>query len=345
MSIDDDDEPDCPCCCCLSKETTDKLYVFTVLCIMIFGLISYWYLVVIPFAWYSSLKGIINLICLHGAYCMMLFCYRKAITTCAGFVPLNWRPVDASFEELEFAKTEQSQNSDRYFDPSTFYRPRWCKYCDSYKPARSYHCRDLNRCVLKLDHYCPWVYNAVGWKNHKYFFLFLFYASSSLFYHIFCVIISAYYMMTEFQQSPSDFEVSIPHLTMFVLQLILVLPVTLAIFSLFIYQLTCMMDGQTSIEVMHCNRYTKYLKHRGYKFNWFYRFGRIENMKLVLGYEIKYWFLPIIPSHTLKVGSGISFKTRVYPPLPPYEYKKETKAEIEMRKKNESDESSTSEDK
>lgn len=53
---------------------------------------------------------------------------------------------------------------------------RRCRKCnDNYKPPRAHHDSVTGRCIVKMDHYCPWVCNAVGALNHKFFVLFIFY--------------------------------------------------------------------------------------------------------------------------------------------------------------------------
>ena len=56
---------------------------------------------------------------------------------------------------------------------------RFCQKEGKYKPDRSHFCSPMQRNVLRMDHYCPWLSNCVGHFNHKYFFLFLFYTSIS----------------------------------------------------------------------------------------------------------------------------------------------------------------------
>jgi len=45
---------------------------------------------------------------------------------------------------------------------------------------RCHHCRVCNICVLRMDHHCPWVYNCIGFRNHKYFILLLIYSAIDL---------------------------------------------------------------------------------------------------------------------------------------------------------------------
>ena len=35
-------------------------------------------------------------------------------------------------------------------------KPIWCSYCSNFKPDRAHHCREIGRCVRKMDHFCPW---------------------------------------------------------------------------------------------------------------------------------------------------------------------------------------------
>ncbi|EAA21590.1 DHHC zinc finger domain, putative [Plasmodium yoelii yoelii] len=59
------------------------------------------------------------------------------------------------------------------------YTPNKYTICDKcnylVRPERAHHCRTCQRCVLKMDHHCPWIGTCVGEKNLKFFFLFLIY--------------------------------------------------------------------------------------------------------------------------------------------------------------------------
>ncbi|EUC62014.1 DHHC palmitoyltransferase [Rhizoctonia solani AG-3 Rhs1AP] len=51
---------------------------------------------------------------------------------------------------------------------------RWCRKCWAPKPERAHHCSYCKRCVLKMDHHCPWLANnCVGHRTYPSFVHFL----------------------------------------------------------------------------------------------------------------------------------------------------------------------------
>ncbi|KAF2862072.1 zf-DHHC-domain-containing protein [Piedraia hortae CBS 480.64] len=52
-------------------------------------------------------------------------------------------------------------------------RPLWCEACQTWKPDRAHHSRDAGRCILKMDHFCPWVGGVVAERSYNFFVQFL----------------------------------------------------------------------------------------------------------------------------------------------------------------------------
>ena len=69
-------------------------------------------------------------------------------------------------------------------------RPSFCSTCYNYKPDRAHHCRELDRCVYKMDHFCPWVGGIVSETSFKYFVQFTFYGGL---FTLHTLVVMAYY--------------------------------------------------------------------------------------------------------------------------------------------------------
>merc|ERR1719259_737154 len=75
---------------------------------------------------------------------------------------------------------------------------RYCLYTRCIKPDRSHYCSVVKKVVLKMDHFCPWVNNCIGWSNYKFFILFLFYAFT------YCLYVCATSFKIYTSRYPSD---------------------------------------------------------------------------------------------------------------------------------------------
>lgn len=158
-----------------------------------------------------------------------------------------------------------------------------------YKPDRCHHCRVCRICILKMDHHCPWIYNCVGFRNYKYFFLLLLYTSIDCAFIVFSMLPSV----------RAGTQPTTPFMTMFWLMFGETLAGFLGVlvFLFFCFHIYLMMKAMTTIEF--CEK-----SHSKGSFNAStYDRGVVGNVKAVLGDD---WWLWLLPT-SRPPGRGVSF--------------------------------------
>jgi palmitoyltransferase len=82
-----------------------------------------------------------------------------------------------------------------------------CMRCFAIKGPRVHHCSVCSRCVMRMDHHCPWVNNCVGYFNQKHFILFLAYTELGCCYTFILLVLRATYCPI----NPSSDVCATPH--------------------------------------------------------------------------------------------------------------------------------------
>lgn len=163
---------------------------------------------------------------------------------------------------------------------------RFCSHCQNFKPPRAHHCRECGRCVLKMDHHCPWVLNCIGFYNYKVFFNMLIYGD-----------ITILMMICSFSQLIIDkiYYENLEYTELFVLSTgfacMLFVSVLLTAFLFFHFRL--LLKGKTTIE--NCDT-----KKKKYDYN----LGFKENFLCVFGRNPLMWFFPVLSNSK---ESGVQF--------------------------------------
>ena len=110
-------------------------------------------------------------------------------------------------------------------DIPTLWAGNWgslCVTCKLVRPLGAKHCSVINKCVARFDHFCPWVGNTIGKRNHRDFAAFLVLQS-------FALLVSVLTAFTRASHSGMDFAklvVVCPSLLAFLaIDLVVALPV------------------------------------------------------------------------------------------------------------------------
>ncbi|CEM05287.1 unnamed protein product [Vitrella brassicaformis CCMP3155] len=234
-------------------------------------------------------RGVSQLFVFHVLTVLLFICYARAIISSPGKIPddKEWQypAADSRYADqlgASLETTETKRSGER----------RHCKWCGKFKPDRCHHCRVCRTCVLKMDHHCPWIYNCVGFGNHKYFFLLLLYSTLA------CHFIS--WAMFESVKKYVIDEEAVFHKMFFLL-----FGETLAAFmgvlltAFFGFHIWLVSRGMTTIEF--CEKSTKRGAYGGRASS--YDRGCLNNFLDVVGPDPIFWLLPF----GRKTGNGLAF--------------------------------------
>lgn len=94
----------------------------------------------------------------------------------------RFQEPSAEEDEEDDSDGEDISLAEALMKPSTSNQPwmgngerRWCQKCWAPKPERTHHCSECGRCVLKMDHHCPWLgAKCIGHRTYSSFVHLLF---------------------------------------------------------------------------------------------------------------------------------------------------------------------------
>lgn len=186
---------------------------------------------------------------------------------------------------------------------------KFCKTCDAPKPPRTHHCHICKKCVLAMDHHCPWVATCVGYFNYRYFFLFLFYMWVGC---IYAALISLPPFLQTMHHRRRDAEGNIirsADRSNIVFCFVISASVGVAISILLAWHVYLVLSAQTTIEFYYNrSKAARMRKLHGQVWVNEHDLGRTRNWEAVFG-KGRYWFSWLLPSRRKPPGDGIHFPT------------------------------------
>jgi hypothetical protein len=213
----------------------------------------------------------------HGLTSLSFLAYYLGATTDPGGIPENdiWRNNPPPLLEKKKSSGER----------------RFCHKELKFKPDRCHYCSPMNRNVLRMDHYCPWLVNCVGYNNHKFFYLFILYSTIAVDWCSWSLFHAIY-----FGAAHSAFSAK----TFFLVEGLGLTSLLAGLLTPFLAWHTWLIsENMTTIEF--CEQ-----RERG-QYSSKYNIGVARNIQSILGKNMFFWLLPFSPRGR---GDGLQYWLR-----------------------------------
>jgi len=230
-------------------------------------------------------------------FSLAMISFLRAVFTDPGYIPDSWsvHPDDLESGERTRLMPAVLQTQEKKHDGTV----RICRKSKPamYKPDRAHYCRVMQRCVLKMDHFCPWLNNCIGFYNHKFFVLFVAYMAMITVFMVVVMTPVFVNIVSNMEQITLDLKDQEFHVSLTYLMLCLL---SVGLSAFFIFHAYLVLFNYTTIEFLekrgcqpppdHVNRY---------------HLGPLGNVCSVFGSNPLTWWLPV--RWTVE-GDGLSFR-------------------------------------
>tara|TARA_B110001452_G_scaffold8088_2_gene7120 strand:+ start:2294 stop:3181 length:888 start_codon:yes stop_codon:yes gene_type:complete len=224
-------------------------------------------------------------IAFNVVFALAMISFFRAVFTDPGRIPESWsvHPDDLETGERTRLMPAVLQTQEKKHDGSV----RICRKSrpPMYKPDRAHYCRVMQRCVLKMDHFCPWLNNCIGFYNHKFFVLFVCYMAMITVFMVVVMTPVFVNIVSNMEQITLDLKDQEFHVSLTYLMLCLL---SAGLTAFFFFHAYLVMFNYTTIEFLekrgcspppnHVNRYSV---------------GFFGNICSVFGNNLLTWWLPV----------------------------------------------------
>lgn len=179
-------------------------------------------------------------------------------------------------------------------DSQSFTGFKFCKKCKDLKPPRAHHCSACNECVMRMDHHCVFTGNCIGLDNHKYFLCLCFWNIVAGMH----VVYSSYLMNPYLSPDPKlvDPKFIEEHPILNPLRALdFAFSVPIGVGLLLALHLFLLARNETSLE---CGEFWVFGG------NSFRQPSAFANIAQILGPDIRYWVLPVLPKRQSRNKDG-----------------------------------------